>query len=155
MAIPTTTGVLGTFGRIRWRVCALLSVELLLQQYSVIQCSVGARGGKQGTKTKHSTNMQIPIQLCRTMHAVSVDKQHARDNLRFPGRESFLTFPADLEYQFQHQLSGQWYCSHHWHDKKGPCRLLVLVSMMTRWGLLCVAVEATLTLLLHLKMLCL
>ncbi|KAF5599389.1 multidrug resistance [Fusarium pseudoanthophilum] len=39
------------------------------------------------------------------MHAVSLDKQYARDNLRFPGREFFLTFPADLEYQCQHQLS--------------------------------------------------
>ncbi|KAF5687173.1 major facilitator family transporter [Fusarium denticulatum] len=50
--------------------------------------------------------MQIPIQLCRTMHAVSVDKQYDRDNLRFPGQESFFSFPADLNYQYHYQLSG-------------------------------------------------
>lgn len=86
-------------------------------QYDTVQCW-GERG-KQGTVDKHSTNMQIPIQLCRTMHAVSVDKECTRDKPRFPGRESFFTFPANLEYQYQ--FSGR----HHWHEctmsSVGPC----------------------------------
>lgn len=42
------------------------------------------------------------------MHAVSVDKQCARDSLRFPGQQSFLAFPANLkcQCQYQYQFSG-------------------------------------------------
>ncbi|KAF5691742.1 multidrug resistance [Fusarium circinatum] len=58
------------------------------------------------------------------MHAASVDKQYARDNLGFSGQESFLTSPAGQEHQYQHQFSGTAVTTDTTrHDTNGPCRL--------------------------------